>query len=216
MYTRRNLILIFGAGPFACLVIAILMYRVFPVAYKKFPVIKLFLVWMIFHGTTMFFAAYISGVITRTGLVYSSAWIFLSRPYDIEEIIFMILSVIILVLLGFLITRYFIMASTSSRVINPYIRIYYMLSVVLIPFILGNLVVFFTNFPKNPLNFMLLQGFSVLMILPSLIHYNSPNNQRVKLPKLAQGVRITWVFILIFVALTLIIRMMIYPGLQFS
>ncbi len=216
LYTRRNLILIFGSGPLACLVIALAAYRAFLSVYKKYPGVRLFLVWMVFHGATMFFAAYIAGVITRTGLVYSSAWIFLSRPYDIEEIIFMVLAVIILVALGFLVTRFFIMASRSSRIINQYIRVYYMLSTVLVPFLLGNLVVYFTNFPKNPLNFMLLQGFSLLMVLPTLVHYNSPTNQQIRIPGKPGAVPIAWMLVIVFAVLSVVIRLFIFPGIQFS
>ena len=128
----------------------------------------------------------------------------------------MILAVIILVTFGFVLTRLFIMASTSDRIINPYIRIYYMLSVVLVPFLAGNLVVFFTNFPKNPLNFILLQGFSILMVLPALMHFNSPNNQQVRMEKSPGAVRFTWMLILIFAALTLVIRLIFYPGIHIS
>lgn len=216
LYTRKNLILIFGLGPFLCLLLAFLMFLVFKRSYRKQFRLKFLLIWMIFHGINMFFGAYIAGVITRSGLAYTSAWLFLSQPFDIEEIVFMILSAILLVAAGFALTRYFIMATPSERTIVPHIRFVYMVAAVVLPFFLGNMVVYFTNFPYHPLNFLLIQGFAMLMVIPTLINFNTPFNQQIKLAVPKKAMRTQWFFIVLFIGLTILIRTFIHSGLYFG
>ncbi|MCB0806285.1 MAG: hypothetical protein KDC05_10840 [Bacteroidales bacterium] len=216
LYTRLALIVIFATGPIFSLALSLIFYQVYLWA-RRFPAnFKTFIVWSIFHGITMFFGAYVSGVITRTGFVYTTEWIFFSNIFDVEEIIFLVVSVIVLVIAGFYLTRQFLFAATTNRLIMEGNRIYFMLAQIMIPWILGNAALFVINYPRNPPELLLLYGVSILMVIPMLASYNTPSNQMVKIPGARSKVRLGWIYFLIAAGLIYVMRAILYNGLNFS
>jgi len=216
LYTRQALILIFGTGPLVCLILALVFYRVYRVLRKRRINLKVLVLWMVFHGLNMFFGAYVVGVITRTGFIYTTEWIFYSNVFDIEEIIFMLISLIVLIIVGFVGTRQFIMATNAANIINPRNRILYILGQVFLPWLIGNLLLFIFNFPNNPPELLLLYAVSFLMIVPAFTNFNMPSNKiiNVKMPK--SGLKTAWIYILLVIVFALVLRTMVYQGITFS
>jgi len=189
-YSRLNLIVIFGMGPVVCLVTAFLLFRLFSALSRKRLNLKMLIFWMVLHGMNMFFGAYVAGVFTRTGFNYASAWIFNSDAFDIKEIIFMIISVIVLIITGLRATRQFISASLITGIIQPKIRFFYIVAQVFLPWLLGNFLIYVINFPNNPMEFMILLGMSFIMVFPTFINYNSPANRIIRIHMPPGGVKI--------------------------
>ncbi|MCD4697991.1 MAG: hypothetical protein K8S16_17340 [Bacteroidales bacterium] len=216
LYSRQALILIFGTGPLATLILAILAYRVFLLTKKINRNFKILLLWIIFHGLNFFFGAYISGVITRTGFVYTTEWIFLSTVFDTEEIAFVILSAIALLSAGIYSTKLHIMAVTSRNMIEPKVRLYLVLSQVLFPGITGALVLFFLNYPSNPPELLMLYAISFLMLFPVLTNYNSPSNLNIKKYLKTNRVKTAWIYIILTIMMLIFIRLVIFEGVSFS
>ena len=216
LYSRSALIFIFGVGPFMCLGLGFVFFRLWIIARKSSKNLKIFILWTIFHAFNLFFGAYIAGVITRTGFIYTSEWLFMSRMFDVEEIIFLIASVIILIIIGYFGSRHFLSASNSDKLIVSKFRIVYMLTQVLIPWLLGNIAIFLVNFPNTRPEFLLLQVTSVLMIFPMFINYNSLSLHIVKPDKGVNKIRYGWVYIFLTIVVFIVIRFVIYRGIKFS
>jgi hypothetical protein len=215
LYTRKALVVIFGMGPLVCLVLGIGFFRLFLWTRFRTVFLKTFSLWTAFHAINLFFGAYIVGVITRTGFVYTSEWLFLSNIFDVEEIVLMIVSIVVLLIVGYYSTRQFLYASDSSVIIEPKYRILYLLSKVLIPWLAGTLVLYAVNIPKNPLELILLYGTSALIVIPVFSNYNSTNMQMLKLPRVPDKFRIGWVYILITIIAIFATRLLLKSGISF-
>lgn len=216
LYSRMALILIFGSGPLINLALGFMFYRLYVFARWKTTFFKTYFIWAAIHSFTLFFGAYIVGVITRTGFVYSSEWLFLSNVFDVEEILFLIISVIVMVIIGYYSTKHFIMASNSSEIIEPKLRLVYMLSKVLIPWFFGNIALFLISYPNNPMELNLLLWVSVLVIIPIFTNYNTTTMRMVKLHRSNVKIRMGWLFLGILIVVMIIIRYFVHQGISFS
>lgn len=214
LYSRQALIVIFGLGPLSSLILAIAGYRIYLWARKFRFNIKVFILWLAIHGFNMFFGAYISGMITRTGFIYTTEWLFFSNIFDVEEIIFLIFSIIGLIIIGVYSTRQFILASNSPDIIQPRLRFFYILAQVFLPWLVGNGIILMLNFPNNPPEFMLLIASSGLMVLPAFTNFNTLDNQMIKTRRFP--LKIAWIYILIMIVLVFIIRMILFNGINFN
>jgi hypothetical protein len=215
LYSRRALIVIFGMGPLLCLLMGIGAYRLFLTVRFKTVFLKSFLLWTAFHAFNLFFGAYIVGVITRTGFIYTSEWLFLSNVFDVEEIVMMIVSIIVLLIAGYFSTRQFLLASDVSEIIEPRYRILYLMTKVLIPWLAGTLILYGVNIPKNPLELVMLYGTSSLIVFPIFSNYNTTTMQMLKLPHVPRKFRIGWIYILVTLAAIFATSVLLKSGISF-
>jgi hypothetical protein len=215
LYTRQALIFIFAAGPVLSLVMAMLFYRIFiwirPLCFN----FKILVLWILFHSINLFFGAYIAGVITRTGFVYTTEWIFYSQVFGVEEIVFLVVSIIALVISGFFLTRLFFSGTCISDLIESKIRIFYILAQVFLPWFLGMIVLATINYPRNPPELLILYIASVLMIIPVLFSFNTPDNQAIRVGSSTQYSRTGWIYLGLLVLAVAVIRKVIYHGINF-
>jgi len=216
LYTRQALVATFGMGPFVCLFLAVLFLQVPRWLKKQNLNLKLFALWLSFHAFNTVFGGYIAGVITRTGLMYAVEWLFLTAVFDKTEIILLILAVIVMFVLGFFATSYFLAAVNAKILREPKYRIFYLVGTIAIPWILGNISLFFLNLPNNPTELLLLYATSILIIIPIFSNYNSPRIQMMKFERIGGELKIVWIYLLITIAAFMYIRMMIYDGINFG
>jgi hypothetical protein len=216
LYTRLALIIIFGAGPLFSLITGFIFFRIYLWLRRYHLNLKLLMLWLTFHSFNMFFGAYVVGVITRTGFVYTSEWLFLSNVFDVEEIVFFISSIIILVIVGYFSTRHIILAANSNAIIEPQLRIFYILSIAILPFIFGIIALAASNFPYYPVELIFLFVVPVLMVIPVLTNYNSMSNSILKIPRQSKPMKIGWIYIIITVAALLFVRLVVFKGIKFT
>jgi hypothetical protein len=215
LYTRQALIVIFAAGPLLSLAIAVIAYQIFLRIRFLRHNFKILTLWILFHSINLFFGAYIAGVITRTGFVYTTEWIFYSQVFGVEEIIFLIVSIVTLIISGFYLTRHFLFGSGSPALIAPKIRIFYILAQVVIPWVVGLGVLVMANFPRNSPELIILYIASALMIVPTLFTFNSIDNQMIRLELRKKGIRVGWIYLILLITSLLMIRLIIYKGINF-
>ncbi|MEZ5083887.1 MAG: hypothetical protein R2750_10625 [Bacteroidales bacterium] len=216
LYTRPALILIFGTGPLIALLVTFGSYRLFLISRRYRFNVKVLFLWIIFHGLNSFFGAYIAGVITRTGFVYTTEWIFLSNVFDVEEIIFLIVSIVVLITAGVFFARLHLTSASSGVLIERKTRLYFIISQVLLPGLIGVGVLFGVNYPKNPPELLLLYGASFLMIIPVLTNYNSPSNEMINRPVKNYRVSIGWIYIFFVIILLIFLRSGLFSGVSFG
>jgi hypothetical protein len=216
LYSRQALIVIFGIGPLVCLSMAFGLFHLYNRIKTGNRYLKIFLIWLIFHGVNQFFGAYISGVITRTGFVYTTEWLFYSRIFGIQEILLVIVSVLVLVGFGLYSTKQFILAANANQLIDPAIRQVFILAQVFLPWLVGYLIIFLSNLPHNPPELLLLYLASFLMILPVFFNFNSSSNRYIKLQFQEKKLKVNIINLLVFTASLVLIRLFIYPGISFS
>ncbi|MCD4735187.1 MAG: hypothetical protein K8R53_04030 [Bacteroidales bacterium] len=216
LYTRAALIVIFGTGPLACIILGLIFYRLYLWLRNRLAYTKMLFVWLAIHAFNLFFGAYIVGVITRTGFIYTSEWLFLSNVFDVEEIVLLIISIIVLIIIGYFGTRHILTASTSNSAIEPKFRVFYLIFQVLIPWLLGTTILYFMNAPNNPSELLLQYASSLLIIVPVLVNYNSLSFQKLKIVKTPRKTKIRWIFLILLGALIILIKMTLTGGLSFG
>lgn len=213
-YTILNLILIFGSGPLVCLLTALVSFRIYKSRITKRSRLNTFLLWITFHGVNLFFGAYIAGVFTRSGLVFASAWIFRSMPFDPEEIVFLVVAAIVLLSAGYFLAHHLLAGALSPQLQKPVNRGYLLAAVVVLPWLTGTAIILLINTPQFPGDFLLLLGISVLMIVPGFFIRNSPASFDLDEAESIKGVVIDWMTILIFVSMLILIRLLVFPGIS--
>ncbi|MBN1340382.1 MAG: hypothetical protein JXA03_13715 [Bacteroidales bacterium] len=216
LYTRAALIVIFGTGPLVSLILGFVFYRIYLLLRARLKYLKVLLVWLVYHSFNLFFGAYIVGVVTRTGFIYTSEWLFLSNVFDVEEIVLLIVSVVILIITGYYGTKHVILASLSNKVIEPKRRVFYFIFQLLIPWLAGNLALILMNMPNNPDELLLLYATSILIIVPGFSNFNAPAFQQIRVTGLPSKVSVRWIYLAAAILAVLTIRIGLGGGIGFG
>ena len=216
LYTRLALIVIFGIGPVVSLILGFVFFRLYLITRFRTIFLKTFFLWSSIHAYNLFFGSYITGVITRTGFIYSSEWLFLSGVFDIKEIIFLILSVIMLIVIGSYFTKHFLYTSNSNNLIEPKLRGMFIIGKVMIPWIVGNLILFGMNIPHNPIELIFIYITTIVVVFMTLTNYNSPSLRLIKLPRQPVRFRISWMYLIIVLLVIVGLRISLENGLSFG
>lgn len=216
LYTRQALIVIFAMGPILSLMLAFVFLRMYfteiPIA-KRF---KLFYLWGFICGTNMFFGAYIAGVFTRTEFIYTSAWLFMSRSFDTEEIIFTVISVIMLIIIGRIVTPLFLLSSGSVTLVKPEYRLFFILSQVIFPWLTGMLVLFLITLPNYYFPLILKTITPGLIMIPILFFYNALEFENIHQSGVIQRNYFKWGIVIAVVVLLFFYRVILNFGLKVS
>jgi len=78
LWSRFNIIVITLSSPFVSVMIAIILLRVVLLQEKLKPQLRLFLLWVAFHGATHFFGAFVAGIATSQGFGYVANWLYMN------------------------------------------------------------------------------------------------------------------------------------------
>jgi hypothetical protein len=215
LYTRSALILIFGLGPFVSLVLAIVFFRIFIIVKHRSYYLNTFLFWLVIHLFNSFFGAYIVGVVTRTGFIYTSEWLFLSNVFDVEEIIFMIISFVILIILGYYGTKHILTIAANQEILESRYRVFYIINKALVPVIIGTTVLFFMNFPNNPAELILYYSTVILVIIPMFTNYNSMQNSDIRPIRNDNRPHFGWMYLAITIIAVVLFRIIFEEGISY-
>lgn len=216
LYTRQALIVIFAMGPLLSLMLAFVFLRMYFTENTIAKRFKLFYLWGFICGANMFFGAYIVGVFTRTEFIYTSAWLFMSRTFDAEEIIFTAISTVMLIIIGRIVTPLFLLSSSSVTLIKPEFRLFFILSQVILPWLTGSLVLFLITLPNYYFPLILKTITPGLIMIPSLFLYNSLQYENIHQSGVIQRNYFRWGIVISVVVLLFFYRVILSFGLQVS
>jgi hypothetical protein len=216
LYTRQALVVIFASGPILSIMMAFVFLRLFfseNVSIRRF---QLFYLWGFICGANMFFGAYIAGFFTRTEFIYTSEWIFMSNVFDIEEIIFVTISFIMLFIIGRIVTPLFLLSSGSVTLIKPDVRVFFIISQVILPWLTGIFVLFLITLPTYYIPFILKTITPGIMLLPSLYLYDLLKYENIHQSGVIQRNYFRWSIVIVVVAILFFYRVLLGWGLKVS
>lgn len=216
LYTRQALVVIFAAGPAISLLLALVSLRLIFLSKLSKKRYNLFFLWTFVHGVNMFFGAYIAGILTRTEFVYASEWLFLSNPGDIEEIIFGILSLAALIITGRQSVLPFLLSSGSITLVKPRYRLFFVISFIILPWIAGVILFFVITLPHYYIPLILKTLTPGLVVLPTLIRYNSIEYDTLHESGLIRRRSFRWGVIIFVIALLFFYRLILNWGISFD
>lgn len=216
LYTRTNLVLIFAAGPIVSLLLAfgfLRLYFTWNAFLKRF---QLLFLWGFISGINMFFGAYIAGFFTQTEFIYTSAWLFMSHMFAVEEIIFTVISFAVLLIIGRIVTPLFLVASGTVKLMKPQFRIYYVISGIILPWFAGMIILFLVTLPNYYIPLVLKTITPVLILAPSLFRYNLVEYNNIHKMGVIQKNYFRWSILIAVVALLFFYRALLAFGLKFG
>jgi hypothetical protein len=215
LYTRQALVVIFAAGPVIVLLLALFALRLFFLKRRSKSRFNLFFLWMFIHGINMFFGAYIAGILTRTEFVYASEWLFMSNPGDIEEIIFGILSIAALIITGRQSVLMFLLSSGSITLVKPRYRLFFVISFIILPWVAGIVLFFVITLPHYYIPLILKTLTPGMIVLPTLIRYNSIEYETLHESGLIRRRSFRWGVVIFVIALLFFYRLILNWGIEF-
>jgi len=157
---------IFATGPIMGFLIAFLSLIMYSIVYLETGLLKNLLLWAIFHGVNRLVMGTLVGSMIGKGFGYVVMYMYYS---DTGKLIMSLLMIAISVIVGTVSTKYWIMSANSYyNYSKPNNRPLYIISQVLLPYILGNIIIYLINLPEFVYYDFLVNIFMIFMILPPL------------------------------------------------
>ena len=164
----------------------------------------------------MFFGAYIAGFFTRTEFIYASEWIFMSNIFDVEEIIFVIISFIMLLVIGRIATPLFLLSSGSVTMLKPGFRLFFIISHVLLPWLTGTFIFFLITLPNYYIPLIIKTITPGLVVLPTLFLFDSVRYESIHRSGIINHNYFRWSIIIAVVAMLFFYRVVLSFGWSVS
>jgi hypothetical protein len=190
-WNQPNVIFTFASGPVVSAFIGILSLRLFFVFRKTKNWMRLFFLWGYHHGFNLFFGAYVSGVISRSGFRHASNWA--AIPVEIEYFI-AIGAIICMFLVGFLSVKFFLQMAISQSILVNHKRNRFITAVVFIPWFFGSLTLIALKSPRVTYN----EALIFLMMFTSVVPVYIAQRffYEVSIFKFEKGIAVKWAYVI--------------------
>ncbi len=158
---------VFSSGPIAMFVLSLLLIILYKNVETETGILRLLLLWMIFHMLTRFFGEILVGAILSKGFGYVLLYMFVM---DTGKVILTIVGFVAMFTTGLIITRLSLHSANIyfNDLLGRY-RIRFILSQFFIPYFVGNLVIFIFKLPKITAFEIAINLSMILFLIPILV-----------------------------------------------
>jgi hypothetical protein len=154
---------IFSSGPLILFLVGIICLIIFNNLKEMPGNFKLFFLWGFLHGINMLFGALLIGTLFETGVGHVISWMYVM---DTGKMMYSTISIFILVIAGLIATKSFLVSGNAYfNEMTIHHRGLFMRAQVLMPYIIGNALLFLMRQPK----FMYYETFTSLVLIISLL-----------------------------------------------
>ena len=158
---------VFSSGPIAMFVLSLFLLILYKAVETETGMLRLLLLWMIFHALTRFFGEILVGALLNKGFGFVILYMFVM---DTGKVILTILGCVAMFSAGLIMTR---MSLYSANIyFNDLLRSYrnkFIFSQFILPFFLGNIVIFLIKMPKINYFDVALNASMVLFLIPVFV-----------------------------------------------
>jgi hypothetical protein len=201
---------VFASGPLFSVFFAILLFILYFNVASETGLLRLAVLWAFCHLVINFFGSMLVGSILNEGFGYVIMYMFVM---DTGKMIITLFAFICLFLIGLFTTRLFLFSANSYfNVLNRYNRMKFVLSQFLVPFLLGNIIIFLFKLPEIRLFDILLNASTLLIILPVI--FRSVTIQDMFFDEDPRKVKLAGYFILVTVLVMITFRVGLTIGLR--
>ncbi len=162
---------IFATGPIVGLFIGILSLIIYSKVYLENGILKLLLLWAIFHGFNRIISGALVGSMLSKGFGYVIIYMYYS---DTGKLILALIVLMLSVIVGSLSAKFWVMSANSyynySKLEG---RALFLLNQIFLPYVFGNIIIYFITQPKTEFLDTLVNVFMIFMILPPLLLYRN-------------------------------------------
>ena len=92
---------------------------------------------------------------------------------------------------------------------------FYIINKALIPVISGNVILYFMNFPNNPVELLLYYSTVILIVVPMFSNYNSLQNAGVRSVRLTNRPRFAWLYLVVMIVIVVLFRIVFEDGMSY-
>jgi len=203
---------IFSSGPLMNFVIGITFLIKYSNMRESTGPFKLFFLWGFLHAVNMLFGALLVGTLFDTGVGHVISWMYIM---DTGKVLYSIISIFLLILAGLLSTKQFLFsANTYYNEINKSNRTSFIISQVLIPYLIGNTFLVLLRQPRFIFYDTFIGITLIICILPVLTTYRSFNELYFEEDEKKPGM--VWKAIAILAGVILFFRGVLEIGLHFG
>ncbi|MCX6266957.1 MAG: hypothetical protein NTW16_06300 [Bacteroidetes bacterium] len=158
---------VFSSGPIAMFVLSLFLLILYKMVETEAGILRLLLLWMIFHALTRFFGEILVGAIFNKGFGFVILYMFVM---DTGKVILTILGFVAMFVVGLMITR---MSLYSANIyFNDLLKAYqrkFLFSQFIFPFLAGNIVIMLIKIPTFSLFDCVLNASMALFLIPILV-----------------------------------------------
>lgn len=214
-WKKMPIIYTYITGPIFALFLAVVFKQLHFTRYKmRKGFMKLFMLWGFVHGMLFAIGSVIIGVIVKgPGSGIGVAFLWGRVPMGLQWGM-MGVSVMVLVVLGFIVTKLFLQTSPTKDLIDLEYnsRPIYILCVAVIPWFVGSLLLFLINYPKYYGSNFLLWMLMVPVLIPIITFCKV--NMRITLSKSRETLLVGWDYIIVCGIAILLFRLLLDSGLD--
>ena len=158
---------VFSAGPISMLVLAIFLLILYVTVVTETGILRLLVLWMIFHALTRFFGELLVGAIMGKGFGFVILYMFVM---DTGKVILSIFVFVAMFTLGLLLFQLFLFsANIYFNDLRKSYRLRFIINQFFIPFLLGNVVILLLKVPEFSYFDATLNATGILLLIPLLI-----------------------------------------------
>ena len=158
---------VFSAGPISMLVLAIFLLILYVTVVTETGILRLLVLWMIFHALTRFFGELLVGAIMGKGFGFVILYMFVM---DTGKVILSIFVFVAMFTLGLLLFQLFLFsANIYFNDLRKSYRLRFIINQFFIPFFLGNVVILLLKIPEFSYFDATLNATGILLLIPLLI-----------------------------------------------
>jgi hypothetical protein len=177
---------IFASGPILCTIIATLWVILYSKIYLEDGLLKLLLLWGIFHGFNSLLGGALIGALSGKEFGYAIMYMYYS---DTGKLVIALVMLLLMVVLGSSSVKFWIFSANSYfNFSKPGKRQLFIVSQVFIPYLLGNALIILINNPKQTAYHIMVNLSLIFMLIPVLLlsryhqeYYFDEKNKKIKL-----------------------------------
>jgi hypothetical protein len=158
---------VFSSGPLAMLVLAILLLILYKSVETETGILRLLLLWMIFHALTRFFGEILVGALMGKGFGFVILYLFVM---DTEKVILTLVGFVAMFTTGLIMTRLSLYSANIyfNDLLSNY-RFKFILTQFILPFLVGNIVILLIKIPEFSSYDVALNATMIFFLLPVLV-----------------------------------------------
>jgi hypothetical protein len=173
-WTSDAVIAVFSSGPLVALLISITLIILYLSVSAETGMLRLLVVWMLFHELTRFFGEMLTGAIMEHGFGYVIQYLFIM---DTGKLIITIFASIAMFSFGLIFARLFLFtANIYFNDLRSGFRDRFIVSQFFIPFFIGNILIFIIKLPEISLFDMATNASMALLLIPLYVRGLSVEN----------------------------------------
>ncbi|MDP1621642.1 MAG: hypothetical protein Q8M08_04805 [Bacteroidales bacterium] len=158
---------VFSSGPLAMLVLSMFLIILYKYVETERGILRLLLLWMIFHALTRFFGEILVGAILSKGFGFVILYMFLM---DTGKVVLTILGFVVMFTAGIIMARMSLYSANIyfNDLLKPF-RKKFVFCQFIIPFIIGNIVILLIKIPQINYFDISLNASMMLFLIPILL-----------------------------------------------